>query len=57
MMKTEQLELKIKEVLTTLKGMSSKDAESILKQSLHNLSRASTVNNIEEMEMDYRFVP
>ncbi len=46
------LENKIREVLNVLKNLNTADADWILKQSSYNIKRASTLNNIENMELD-----
>lgn len=50
-MNTTKLETKIKEVLGLLKDLNTQDADYILKQSLYNIKRASTLNNVEELEL------
>ena len=43
---------KVKEILTLLKNLNTADADYILKQSLYNIKKASTLNNIEELELE-----
>lgn len=49
---TTELKTKIKEVLNLLKDLNTGDADWILKQSLYNIKKASTLNNVEEFELE-----
>ena len=51
-MKAANVETKVREVLTLLLNLNTADAEYILKQSLYNVNNASTLNNIEELELN-----
>ncbi len=51
-MNTTELTSKIKEVLGLLKNLNTADADYILKQSLYNIKKASTLNNTEEFELE-----
>jgi len=51
-MDTTDTETKVREVLTLLKNLNTADADYILKQSLYNIKKASTLNNIEELELE-----
>lgn len=51
-MNTNELTTKIKEVLGLLKNLNTADAEYILKQSLYNIKKVSTLDNIEKVELD-----
>lgn len=49
---TEKIQNKIKEVLNLLKDLNSQEADNILRQSRHNLLKASTVGNLDDLELE-----
>ena len=51
-MKTAEMNTKIKEVLKLLQNLNSEDADFILKQSRYNIKKASTLNNIEDVDIE-----